>query len=414
MNKYTLWKGIVLAAILFLTINTSAQDNKISFNLNGFADSYHAVRSQSPYDFMSSRSRLRTMFEVSKGKSYLFASLNAQHNALLSEQTGLEIREAFFQYTTNHWDLKAGRQIVIWGISDGMRVTDVISPMDMSEFLARDYDDIRMPVNAIKLKFYNSKLSLEGIFIPVASFSVIPTSAENPWSVKPPTGDFHYVYNLENYPDKVLKNCEYGGRLSFYLSGVDFSLSALHTWNKMPILTNSLSPNFDTVFLEGIYERMDMLGGNFSFPLGNFVIRGEVAEYFGELQKAGNTATKIKRNTSNLILGVDWYPGSEWILTTQYFHKYVPDVTKEMDIEQNTAIATFGVTKNTLRSTLKLSSFFYFDLSDEGIFNRSSVDYSLSDQIHLLLGYDWFRGDKGMFGYYKNNSEFWIKAKYSF
>ena len=47
-------------------------------------------------------------------------------------------------------------------------------------------------------------------------------------------------------------------------------------------------------------------------------------------------------------------------------------------------------------------------------FSRFAADYALSDQIHLLAGFDWFGGDKGIFGTYRNNSEVWIKAKYSF
>lgn len=49
-----------------------------------------------------------------------------------------------------------------------------------------------------------------------------------------------------------------------------------------------------------------------------------------------------------------------------------------------------------------------------GVYDRVSADYAVNDQIHALIGYDFFRADKGMFVYYKNNSEVWIKLKYSF
>ncbi len=398
--------------LLVVPLSMSAQE-EIDFKFNGFADTYHAVRSQNPYNFMSSRSRLRAELEVNKGKSYLFASLNSQYNSLLPEQTGIELREAFLQYTSDHWDLKAGRQIVIWGVSDGMRVTDIVSPMDMTEFLAREYDDIRIPVNALKLKYFNSKLSAEAIIIPISSYYIIPISGNNPWSMLPPMEDLHYETNLEEYPEKTIENSEYGGRLSFFLSGIDFSVAALHTWNKMPVLSYGYSSNNDTIFVNGQYNRMDMIGADFSFPLRKFVIRGEVAEYFRELQES-NSAEKIKRNTTNFILGIDWYPGKDWTVTAQYSHKFIPDYTEDISTHKNTAIGTMGITKSTIQNTLKLTSFIYYDLTNSGIFNRTSADYSLSDQIHLLLGYDWFDGNEGMFGYYKNNTEVWVKAKFSF
>ena len=60
------------------------------------------------------------------------------------------------------------------------------------------------------------------------------------------------------------------------------------------------------------------------------------------------------------------------------------------------------------------SNFTYFDLNHKGWFSRFTAAYSLNDFIQLSLGYDWFGGDEGMFSTYKNNSEVWAKAKYSF
>lgn len=39
---------------------------------------------------------------------------------------------------------------------------------------------------------------------------------------------------------------------------------------------------------------------------------------------------------------------------------------------------------------------------------------AVDDQLHAILGYDLFHADSGMFAVYKNNSEFWVKLKYSF
>jgi hypothetical protein len=53
-------------------------------------------------------------------------------------------------------------------------------------------------------------------------------------------------------------------------------------------------------------------------------------------------------------------------------------------------------------------------LTDGGIYNRFSADYALNDQMHLMLGYDLFHADKGMFQMYAHNSEYWLKLKYNF
>lgn len=77
-------------------------------------------------------------------------------------------------------------------------------------------------------------------------------------------------------------------------------------------------------------------------------------------------------------------------------------------------LATFNISKNLLRSTLTLSTSGYVGINDSELFNRSSIDYELTDGLHLEAGIDVFVGDDGMFGQYEDNTEVWFKAKYSF
>lgn len=398
-------------ALLLFSCIIQAQE-EISLKLNGFIDTYHAVRSQEPYDFMSSRNRLRTELNLTKGNTFLFASLNAMHNSIIEDQTKIELREAFLQYSTESWDLKAGRQIITWGIADGIRITDLISPLDYTEFLARDYDDIRIPVNAFRLKYIKPSYNLEVVFTPIPEFFILPVDEQNPWSFAK-NFDTAYQFDFYNKPDKTIKNSEYGGRFSSYLSGIDFSVSFLHTWNKMPVFNYSYSTNEDSVFVDAYYNKMDMLGIDLSVPISKFVLRLELAKYFGELQEINNN-NPIDKNSLNFLAGLDWYPGNEWTIMLQYSHKHISDFDNSLQVEENTSFSTLSISKNVFRSLLKLSTFSYLDLNHGGFFARTSGEYSLTDQIKLMAGYDWFYGDKGDFSYYKDNSEYWVKAKYSF
>jgi hypothetical protein len=101
-------------------------------------------------------------------------------------------------------------------------------------------------------------------------------------------------------------------------------------------------------------------------------------------------------------------------LTAQYSHKYISDYTDRLESNKNTALATFGLTKMRVHGILVLSSFGYFDLTNKGMFNRTSADYAVSDEIHILAGYDRFGGDEGVFALYRDNSEVRVKARFSF
>lgn len=387
-------RSVIVLALLLCTIPRPvvAQDeDAVRFGIKGFVDTYHALRTERPNDWMSSRTRVRGEFSVEKGHCGAFVSANLAYNAILKERSGFQLREAYAYYSNNHWDVRAGRQIITWGVADALRLTDIISPMDYTEFLAQDYDDIRIPVNGLRLRYSREKWSLEAVAIPVNSFYDLPTDSKNPWSIG--------SVSIGAEPAFKICNMEYGGRLSFFLSGIDFSFSALHTWNKQPVICNGV----------GEYRRMTMLGADMSVPIGKFVVRGEVAEYLDEAQSASVCQEVPRSASTNALLGIDWYVGNDWTLSAQYMHKYVA-----WGEHRNSGLATLRIAKDLLHNTLSLQTFAYIDVTNGGLFNRFSIDYALNDQLHAIVGHDLFHADAGMFSVYKKNSELFLKFKYSF
>ena len=413
----SVFSSVIVLCLCAIPHPVIAQDeDSLRVDVKGFVDTYHAMRLERPNDWMSSRTRVRGEVTIEKGEVGAYISANLVHNAILKDRSGLQLREAYGYFSNQHWDLRAGRQIITWGVADALRLTDIISPMDYTEFLAQDYDDIRIPVEALRLRYSREKWSAEVVAIPVSSFFELPTDDENPWSVGPLT--------IGSEPSRRLCNMEYGGRLSFFLSGIDFSLSALHTWNKQPVFVNGV----------GEYHRMTMLGADCSIPLSQFVFRAEFAEYLDELQPSSENGQSsmvngqcsmvnvqcsmvngqssmfnVQCSIFNGLLGVDWYPGNDWTLSAQYAHKYVAGGD-----HRNTGLATLRISKELLHNTLALQTFAYIDVTYGGIYNRLSADYALNDQLHAMFGIDYFHADRGTFSVYKKNSEAFVKLKYSF
>ncbi len=406
--------NLILLCILLAFSDVLQAQESDKWSIKGFVDSYHAVRTQKNSDLMSSRTRVRGEVGRCFDKSSLFVSLNATYNAILKERTGFDLREAYLDHTDDHWGLRMGRQMVIWGAADGLRITDLVSPLDMTEFLAQDYDDIRMPVNALRLFVFNDKVRVEAIAVPTFQGYVLPVQAGNPWSMLPQNLPLPVVWKAEKR-DFKLSDAEYGGRVAFTLPGVDFSLSGLYTWNKMPVKQYTPSPT--EIAVSPQYYRMGFVGGDISKPLGQFVLRGEAAynvdKHFSYKPEA-MMHPQQGFHSLNWLLGVDWYAPSEWMLSAQFSTENIFGYKDYISQERNNMLATLNVSKRLLNSTLQLSNFTYFDVSNKGWFSRFAADYALSDQIHLMAGYDWFGGDKGIFSTYKDNSEVWVKAKYSF
>jgi hypothetical protein len=68
------------------------------------------------------------------------------------------VRELYFTYSTDKFLFRAGRQQVGWGEADGLRVMDIINPLDarrMFQFYDTEgYEEVRIPKLIIKTEFY--------------------------------------------------------------------------------------------------------------------------------------------------------------------------------------------------------------------------------------------------------------------
>lgn len=402
---------ISLALSAAFALSAHAQEDELSLQLNGFVDSYHALQLGSPYKVMSSRTRLRLEMRANYGEASLFSSVNLAYNSLIKEQSGAFLREAYFDYAGKYLEVKAGRQIVTWGVADGLRITDLISPMDYTEFMANDYDDIRVPVNAINLKYPGESFSAELVFVPVPEYFVMPSGEDNPWSMPVPEG---VSMDLSGTPEKHIKNSEVGTRLRFFLENLDFSLTALRTFNKSPVTIADYDPETKSVVIQGIYKPMYVLGGDLSIPVSEFVVRGEMAGYFGEPIALNDSRRYRLRKTFNALLGLDWYAGDNWTFMVQYMHKVIMDYRKELGMDQNTSMVTARISKEVLNNTLKLSVYGMYDIDNVSFYIRPAADYLLNDQITLSLGADILGGRRGTFKTYEDNTQIWVKGKYFF
>lgn len=412
--KFIALAALFIAAIALITLlfsNRAYAQDGLSLQLNGFVDTYHALQVKYPHQILSSRTRVRLELRADYGEASLFSSVNLAYNGIIKDQTGVFLREAYFDYAGRFLEVKAGRQIITWGVADGLRITDLISSMDYTEFMANDYDDIRMPVNAINLKYPGESFSAEVVFVPVPEYFVIPTSDDNPWQMPVPD---RARMDLSGTPEKRLKNSEVGGRLRFFLENLDFSLTALHTYNKSPVTVARYNPQTDSILIKGIYEPMNVVGGDVSIPAGELVIRGEVAAYFGEPVALKNSMDYWRRSSFNALLGIDWYAGDNWTMMAQYMHKVIMDYRSVLGTEQNTSMITARISKELLNNTLKLSVYGMFDVDNVGFYVRPAADYLLSDQITLSLGADILGGRRGTFKTYDKNTQLWAKGKYFF
>ena len=336
------------------------------------------------------------------------------------------VDELWLDYTESIWGLRIGRQKAAWGKADGIDITNVLCPSDMSSLAAMIADDSKLAIDAIRLSISGNQFTADAYWIPFFTPASLPIDEGNSLRkfVVPETIEFPVAPGVNlafpvtiggiETPELAIWNGEYGLRVSSYLSAFDLSLYGFYGWDDTPILNYGMTS--EAIVVSGKYERMAMIGADAALPIGETVLRLETA-FFPQRHFQKEEGGSLQKNQLSALAGIDWMP-SGWTLTAQY---YCDAVFGDLDELERTDVykhgATLSVSKSLVNETLELSFSGLIGFNDFDSLLSPSVKYSLSDQISLgASAYIFLPGPErdGKYGAYKDLSTIYIKAKYSF
>ncbi len=409
---------VALALITSLLPFSPDEAQAAEFDTHGFVDSHYGVRFGEPHDFITSRTRARIESWMCEGETWAYLSVNATEDGVVPGEKGVELREAFIEYVADSWDLRVGRQIIVWGKADGLAITDIICPRDHAEFFAAEYDDTRIPVDAAKWRYLGNSFDLEFIWLPRFIPAALPPQG-SPWfrETEFPAG-VDVEYQAVSEPEFNLENGEFAAKASIYTSAVDVAISCFRTWHDTPTAYRDVVSQGDSVRVSfhPEYERTTFYGAELSKPWGDIVLRAEAAYFTGLCFEPTDELSEevFERDVLKWMLGADWSPGRNWTITAQFVDGLILDYEEAIADDEHTMLVTTSVSKTFLRESLELSGMAYFGLSDNDRYARMAADYELADALHISGGMDFLSGDGGRFGSYDDNDQIWVRAKYSF
>ncbi|MEM8598644.1 MAG: DUF1302 family protein [Bacteroidota bacterium] len=282
----------LLALLLLLPAPAAAQ--LADLRPEGRAELYAATRAGGDADYLALRSRARVGLTAGYDSGELYVESEWTYDAL-TDAVRVDLRRAHLDVFFDAVDLRIGRQELIWGQADGAFVTDVLMPLDFSEFLAQDIEDIRLGVVAARATAYLGDAVLDAVWIPRTPASVLP-GPRSPWYPLPETVlGIPVVIGDPARPDPTLGNSEVAARLTWQgLPRTDVALLGLYAAGRLPTFRKQLTfeiPNPTDSTPAGlaftatpVYERRALAGLTFETTLADpVVLRGEAAFEFGAL-----------------------------------------------------------------------------------------------------------------------------------
>jgi Protein of unknown function (DUF1302) len=301
-----------------------------------------------------------------------------------------------------HVDVTLGRQVVIWGRSESLRVLDVLNPLDNREPGRVDLEDIRRPVSMLNVKGYAGDWSAALIAIPEIRFDSNPVVGSDffPGTTELPERRPHHF-----------EDTEVAGSIDGTFSGWDVSFHGASFWNDLPRPDGALVPT------RLVHDRLWMAGAGGNYARGSWLLKYELA-YLDGLGFFGFS----DKNRFDALLGAEYYGLTDTNLVVEVVNRHLfahelamrraPNFTRE-DSQEIALRLSRNFWNDTLHATL-VGIVLGIDARD-GSIARFDLDYDVLDALTVGVGLLIYQqGALPPLDAWADNDRFLFKMKWSF
>jgi hypothetical protein len=359
-------------------------------------------------------------FRVS-GRLYYDAvfDLTSQYPDAVSDQEKRdgEFRDTYMDVSKGNWDVRLGKQQIVWGEAIGTFIADVVNARDLRESVLPSFDFIRIPQWGTDVEYRRGEFHVEGIWFPVPVMDIVPRPGAEFAPALPVIPDYQIVFQHEAQPSDSLKNGEFGGRLSYLLGGWDFSAFYFRTWDKEPVYFRTIEPGVITLF--PTHPRITYDGFTFSKELSAVVLKGELTytegKYFSTTDLSSPTGV-VSKNTIRYLLGADHTFDNSVQLGLQASQQIIQRYESDLFMQKRQQTSVSARLERPFWNDRLVPSFEAItDLPYEDYLLRPYLSYKWASRWSVQLGFDFFGGSQdGPFGQFGHHDRVYSAIRYDF
>jgi hypothetical protein len=320
------------------------------------------------------------------------------------------IRETYVDISAEDWEFRVGRQHIIWGEMVGLFFADVVSAKDLRQWVAEDFDMIRIPQWAVRAEHYKGDFHTEAIWIPFMTYNEIGKPGDDfyPLGTDPLPG-FRQTIKSEDQPTRDPSNGAYGLRASMLKSGWDLSGFYYRSYDADPAFFRSIEAGpTPTIIYTPKHKKIHRLGATFAKDLANFLIKGEVVYTHDrrfittDLNDADGV---VKQHPLDYVIGLEYTTPDNTILNFQFFQRWYTNHDSDSLFDEFENGASFYSSMD-LTSRLDGELLLISSLNREDWMLRPKLTWDLDDNWWFSVGADVFGGErKGLIGGRFDNSD---------
>lgn len=323
------------------------------------------------------------------------------HNELKEQRFEAELFDAYVEGSiSDSLDVKVGRQVVVWGRSDTIRIADVLNPLDNRRPGMVDIEDLRLPVAMVKVDYF------------VGNWRVTPLAmVEQRFSKNPAFGSAFNPMQNPNLQESDTDDVTYALSVGGEFSGWDVNFYAAHMYDDEGYVKLGATPTLE-------HEKVNMFGTAFNVLSGAWLFKTELA-YFDGLQYTSTQEKEFSR--TDALVGVEYKGIADTLMSYDVSLRHINSydsrlLNERIALEENVYQHAFRVTSDFMNATLTANYLIslYGEKLDEGGFQRLWVKYELAEGLNLNAGVVDYIGGSTLFDSIKDNDMVFADISYSF
>jgi hypothetical protein len=345
----------------------------------------------------------------------------------------LDPRQALIDGKVKKVDLKLGLQQVVWGQADGLRVLDVINPLDYREFILEDFIDSRRPLWLARADAPVGDGSLQFIWVPYFAPGRLP-AADNEFGLGESFGlgligaaakesnqpQLPYRVGKTERPSYRLKSSQFGARYGRSLGNWDLTANYYYGWEDAPTtylggVETGAENSTPTLIFKPRYDRKEVFGGTAATNFGSVVLRLEAGWNRNKATpvRTDSQTGLAKRGQFSSVAGLDWSAKTWLWISGQYFLSFTSAPQEKLLLPRYTHLASIYVRVNFLRETLKPELFVLTGLNQQEYLIRPRITKTIGDHWSVGIGADFLGGKQSnIFGYFDSRDRVVIELKW--
>lgn len=326
--------------------------------------------------------------------------LRAEDRLEPTSRTEVRLRELVISRHTPEWTLKLGRQQVIWGKADGIRLLDVVNPLDQREFLLEEFTDSRIPLWMVNAELFHGDQAFQLLVIPELAFDRLPAPGAEffPFPGLAASPRPLVVRDLEE-PASEPGSWEYGLRWSRLLGRLDLTVNALYGWANAPAPSRRLTAA--GLELTPRARRSRLLGASGDLPVGPGVLRFEATytpDDRREIATPDGLGRSVRQDVWRHVVGFDWLRRN-WLVSPQWFEERVIAPDPRLAGDSHRTFVSLLLRRAFRQDRLTLQTFYAYGLGHDDEWFSLKLGHRFLGRLELTLGVDVLDGaPRGVFG----------------